>query len=497
MNDLFHNITTVEAFPKKKDLRAHQQKAIDLIRQSFGSGNRRVVLQAATGFGKTLVAAKIIEAALAKGKRVIFTVPAINLIEQTVAAFEAERIRDIGVMQANHPRTNPLARVQVASVQTLARREIPPADLVIVDECHVRSRVIEKLMKAREDVCFIGMSATPWAKGMGLLWQDLVIPSSLGDLIEGGYLSRFRVFAPDLPDLSSVKTVAGDYHEGQTSDVMQNGSLMASVVETWLAKGQNRPTLLFGANCAHAKAMQKEFEAAGIAAGYCDAFTDTVERKILEQQFRSGEIKIACSVRTLTTGVDWPVSCIIDAAPTKSEILHVQKIGRGLRINEGTENLLILDHAGNSLRLGLVTGIEHTKLDTTAKSERQQKPKAKKLPKECIKCAVLHTGLICPHCGHERKPVAGVETLDGELIEITASPHKPTKEEKQTFWSMALWLDGKRRKGGRLAKALYKQRFEVWPKGLHGTPIDPNQAFLNYETSRRIAYANRNQGRAS
>lgn len=496
MNDLFHNFPTLEAFTSKKELRAHQRKAIDLIRQSFGPGKRRVVLQAPTGFGKTLVAAKIIEAALAKGNRVIFTAPAINLINQTVAAFEAEGIHDIGVMQSNHSQTNPLARVQVASVQTLARREIPPTDLVIVDECHVRSQVIENLMKARENVCFIGMSATPWAKGMGLQWHDLVIPSSLGDLIKGGYLSRFRVFAPDLPDLSSVETVRGDYHEGQTAAVMQDGTLMASVVETWLAKGQNRPTLLFGANCAHAKAMQAEFEAAGIAAGYCDAFTDSVERKILEQQFRSGEIKIACSVRTLTTGIDWPVSCIIDAAPTKSEILHVQKIGRGLRVNEGTEDLLILDHAGNSLRLGLVTSIEHIELDTTAKGVRERKPKAKKLPKECIKCAVLHTGLICPHCGHERKPVSGVETVDGELIEITANPHKPTKEEKQTFWSMALWLDGKRCKGGRQAKALYKQRFEVWPEGLQWTPVEPDQAFLNYETSRRIAYANRNQGRA-
>jgi DNA repair protein RadD len=104
---------------------------------------------------------------------------------------------------------------------------------------------------------------------------------------------------------------------------------------------------------------------AGIAAGYCDAWTDCVERRMLERQFRSGEIKVVCSVRTLTTGIDWPVSCIIDAAPTKSEILHVQKTGRGLRINPGTEDLLVLDHAGNSLRLGLVTDIGHDCLDTT------------------------------------------------------------------------------------------------------------------------------------
>ena len=81
---------------------------------------------------------RIIEGALAKGNSVIFTAPILTLIDQTVAAFEAEGLHGIGVMQANHPRTDPLARVQVASVQTLARRGVPHAALVIVDEAHIR-----------------------------------------------------------------------------------------------------------------------------------------------------------------------------------------------------------------------------------------------------------------------------------------------------------------------------------------------------------------------
>jgi superfamily II DNA or RNA helicase len=365
MNDLFHEFAAEGAFSRKKKLRPHQILAFESIKNSLGKGNKRVVCQGPTGFGKTLIAAKIIRGALDKGNRVIFTAPAITLIDQTVAALEAEGIHDIGVMQSNHPRTDPLARVQVASVATLARRDIPQVDIVIVDECHIRAKVIEELVLAQPDVVFIGLSATPWAKGMGLLWQDLVIPSSIGALIDEGYLSRFSVFAPDVPDMSGVATVKGDYHADQASKVMQGKALMACVVETWLARGGNRPTLLFAVNRAHAKALRAEFEAAGIAAGYCDAWTDCVERRMLERQFRSGEIKVVCSVRTLTTGIDWPVSCIIDAAPTKSEILHVQKIGRGLRINPGTEDLLVLDHAGNSLRLGLVTDIGHDCLDTT------------------------------------------------------------------------------------------------------------------------------------
>ena len=494
MLDLFES-----PIQQRKTLRPHQVRAIELLKQSvapppFGKGNRKVVIQAATGFGKTLTATKIIEGALEKGNGVIFTAPAISLIDQTVAAFEAEGVSGIGVMQASHPRTDPDARVQVASVQTLARREIPEAALIIVDECHLRAKVIENLMKERSDVFFIGLSATPWAKGMGLLWQDMVTPCTIGDLIEQGYLSKFRVFAPDVPDLSGVKTVAGDYHEGQTAEVMEGKALMAPVVETWLEKGENRPTLLFGTNRAHAKQLSESFERAGVATAYCDAFTDSVERHMIERRFRRGDVKICCSVRTLTTGVDWPVSCIIDAAPTKSIMLHVQKIGRGLRVNPGTEDCLILDHAGNSLRLGLVTDIHRDTLDTTPPGEKQPTERKERLPKECANCAALHTGLICPFCGHERKPVAGVETVDGELIELTPKQvkcEKATREEKQRFYGMALWLAGERGYKKGWAANKYREKFKVWPRGLDEAVTPPDKAFLNWEKSRRIAWAKR------
>jgi hypothetical protein len=85
--------------------------------------------------------------------------------------------------------------------------------------------------------------------------------------------------------------------------------------------------------------------------------------------------------------------------------------------------------------------------------------------------------------------VANVEAADGDLVEITGRKAKATKAKKQQFWSMALWIDRERNKGGRLAKALYKGKFEVWPRGLDDTPIVPDQAFRSYQKSRRIAYA--------
>lgn len=487
MLDLFgHDLSS------RKVLRPHQAEAISLVRSSLGRGLRRVVLQGPTGFGKTLVAAKIIEGALAKGNSVIFCAPMISIIDQTVAAFEAEGIRDIGVMQASHPRTNPLARVQVASVQTLRNRAIPQAALVIVDECHIRDKTVERLIAERPDAFFIGLTATPWAKGMGLVWQDLVIPCTIASLIEGGFLSQFRVFAPDVPDLSRVKVERGDYAEAQLAEIMGEAALVGNVVATWLEKGENRPTLAFGVDRAHAKFLHESFERAGVASAYVDGKTDSVERSGIGRRFRSGEIRIICSVRTMTTGVDLPVSCICDCAPTKSASLHVQKIGRGLRVNPGTEDLLVLDHAGNSLRLGLVTDIHRTTLDKTKPTEKT-KPEApaEKLPKPCSKCGVLHTGALCPACGHERKPVSSVESAEGELVEITGrKPREITMAVKLQRLSGLLWIARERGYKPGWAAQQFRQWHGVWPaNGLRPEPKPPSFEVSGWVKAQQIRWS--------
>lgn len=488
MDDLFY-----QEAPIKKELRPHQVKAISLIRQSMASGNLRVVLQMPTGAGKTLTSARIIDGALSKGNKVIFTAPAISLIDQTVAAFEAEGIRDIGVMQANHPRTKPEAMVQVATVQTLARREIPDASLIIQDECHIRSETMDNLMMkydGNRSVRFIGLSATPWRKGMGNVWQDLVIPITMSELIEGGYLSKYEVFAPDIPDLRGVKKQAGEYVESQLSEVMGEAKIMGNVVQNWLAHGQDRPTLVFGVNRAHAGEIAKGFERQGVSAAYVDAFTDSIERSGIFRQFRAGDVRVICSVRTMIAGVDLPVSCIVDAAPTASEALHVQKLGRGMRINPGTEGLTIFDHSGNCLRLGMPDEIIHEELDKTQPGERQEtKQKAEKLPKPCPACGALHTGLVCPSCGYEKKPFSGVEAKEGQLVQIKGKQRKATHEDKQRFYSMALWMARERGYKTGWAANLYRKKFTVWPRGLSESMVAPDRNFLNFDKAQRIAYA--------
>ena len=212
-----------------------QDRALELLRGSLRAGHKRPVIQAPTGFGKTVLSAHIVSGAHAKRNRVAMCVPRLSLVDQTFDRFVQNGINpgDMGVMQASHPWSRPNAPIQICSIPTIAARGFPEVSFVIVDENHLQFDVINRWIAKRPEMIFVGLSATPWAKGMGDRWDDLIIPTSIAELIEQGYLSKFRVFSPSHPDLSGVKIVAGDYHEGQLSERMSGASIVADVVGTW------------------------------------------------------------------------------------------------------------------------------------------------------------------------------------------------------------------------------------------------------------------------
>jgi superfamily II DNA or RNA helicase len=468
-----------------------------MLRQSLGRGNKRVILQAGTGFGKTYVSASIIRSALEKGKRVVFTVPRTMLVNQTIREFEAEGITHIGVIQADHPRCDYDAPVQIASVQTMQRRGVPTeCDLVLVDEAHMSPNLIYAWMRACPDLRFIGLTATPWKPGMGDYWDDLVMPITLAELIEQGYLSPFTVYAPSHPDLSGVRTIGDDYNQGQLSEVMQEKRLVADVVETWKQRAEGLPTLIFAVDLAHAKKIQGQFAAAGIAMGYVEKNTDAPERQFLLNQMGKGEIAGIVSVGTMTTGVDADVRCVVLARPTKSEPLFVQMIGRGLRTAPGKDRCVILDHADNHARLGFVTEINHKELPKgkeQLKSKRKEKPEC--LPRECPSCGTLRARGPCPNCGFQPTRQSDLEFEQGELLEITPAKDKKreyTMAEKADFHAGLLWLAHSRGRKVGWAAHKYRERFGVWPVGeaKHAKPKPPSDEVKNYVLASDIRYAN-------
>jgi DNA repair protein RadD len=442
--------------PCLHNLYDYQEGALTAIRASLAAGNLRPMVMSPTGSGKTVIAEHAIAMQLlgetlvriqVEGKgRVAFVVPRLELIRQTIDRFRSVGLTDIGVVQGDHPLRNPHARIQICSAQTLSRRELPDVDLVIVDEAHLMHKSIFRWMKDKPDLPFIGLSATPWAQGLGKYYDDLIIVTTTQELIDKKRLCDFKAYSHGLEaNLSSVDTVAGEFHQQQLGAVMDDAVLVGDVVSTWQEKGENRPTFLFAVNCDHARHLYERFIEAGVGAAYMDGDTLPDERRDIFARFRAGAVKVICSVGVLTTGVDEDVRCIIDAQPTRSQILHVQKIGRGLRTAPGKDFLLVLDHAGNHLRLGRVTDIFHGKLhDGTPKAEAERKAeKGEPLPKLCPECkaVISKRDETCPQCGHRFTAYTKIRHQDGELVLLGSGEQGrigPTELERQTFYRECL-----------------------------------------------------------
>ena len=225
-------------------LRPDQGRLLTQIKQGVASGKRRIMVQAATSFGKTVVASAITNGALAKGNKVTFTVPGIGLLEQTAQRFWRAGIHHSGIIQADHPGADPSAPVQIASIHTLMRRKnLPEASVVMIDEGHIWYKFYERWMAMPEwkDVPFIFWSATPWTKGLGKHMDHFIVGSTLKEMISAGLASDFDAYVPKnkiMPDLSKIELVVDprtgekDYNQGQLSKIMRDPVIVGNCVKS-------------------------------------------------------------------------------------------------------------------------------------------------------------------------------------------------------------------------------------------------------------------------
>lgn len=517
-------MSIIDLFAEQKaSLRPLYPDQVEALRKldcALIDGHTRIMLMAATGFGKTLTAAHLIADFRARGKSVCFTVHRLPLVDQTVAAFGKEGLT-FGVMQGDHPLTDYEQRLQVASIQTLIsrlkkikdqakRKRLYGFNVFVIDEAHVTFKAIPQLMEMLPDSLFIGLSATPWSEGLGKLYSKLVIGGTTKDLIAKGRLSKFVVYAPTpAPDLRGVRTVAGEYNKSDLGEAMNKAELVGDIVETWIKRGEDRQTVAFCVNRAHARHIQECFVEAGVAAEYIDCKTKDHDRRDIIGRFHRGETRILCNIGVLTVGFDSDVRCIIDAHPTKSVILYVQTIGRGLRTADGKENCIILDHASNALRLGLASDIHYDALDDGDRNQTKRKNKERQdpLPILCDDCKAViprHSD-TCPQCGARRVSKTEIVPRHGDLVLFGSGQNgniAPSLNEKLRFYS-ELKGYAEEESARRVSRGLqpfkpgwaavkFREKFGHWPNGdriANVMPAPPSLATRNYVKSKAIAFA--------
>lgn len=422
-------------------LRPRQESGIEMLRDSIRRGKKRPILSAPTGYGKTLIAATMTKNAIAKRKRVAFAVPAISIVDQTFTRFCEYGVDpgQMGIIQGDNAWHRPNAPVQIVSIQTVGRRGFPLVDLAFIDECHVKLKAVQDWMNQQPETIFVGLSATPFSKGLAEQYDDLLVPATLRQLIDEALLVPFRAFAPSHPDLSGIGMVGDDYNNGALSDRLRKPKLVADIVATWQEMAEGRPTLVFAVDRAHAAMLHDQFASDGIDSAYVDADTSAADRKELGRRLNAGSLSVITSVGTMTQGVDLDVRCVVLARPTKSEILLCQCLGRGLRTAPGKSDLLVLDHSDALLTLGLPTDIHHDSLRSgaAARDNVTQLPKQALKPRECPQCKILIPPTLrdCQECGWRPVLECNVTTIAGKLIDFaTAFGQQMKKPKKDRKW---------------------------------------------------------------
>jgi len=489
--------------PKEK-----QVVGINMLRSAWKT-NRTILLYAPVGYGKTYIAAHMTNGFVSKGMRVMFIAPFCVLLDQTATRFVEYGLpaEEISYVWRNHPLYDPNRLIQIASADTLIRREFPEnIDLLIIDEAHMKRRKLLEIIKDSA-VKVVGLSGTPFATWMGRYYEKLVKPTTMKELISIGDLSPYEFYAPDNPSLNGVKTSSlsafgNDYNEEQLAEIMGDSTLVGNVVKFWLENGEDRSTICFCVNVKHANYVTMEFNKAGINAEVMTADTPHEDRQMIISRFETGATKIIVNVGVLVAGFDSDVRCIIYARPTKSEIRWVQCLGRGLRSASGKDKCLIFDHSGSVHRLGFPDEIEYDSLPDKndgmkASGGYSEKEKAEKKPKECTHCHYMKPAgvYVCPKCGF--KPLMG-EDVDvdetRDLKKMGKGEKIYSREFKQSWWSQIKFYQqmrsatGKQISDGWCAHT-FKKKFGVWPRNLHDTPVEITPDVSNFIRSKQIAWA--------
>ena len=432
------------------NLRPYQQKMHDDINAMWGLGHRNVLAVLPTGAGKTVTFSRIVKEEA--GASIVLAHRA-ELVAQISLALAREKVRHriigpqslvrlcvsghMGELSASFHNID--AKTAVGSVQSVLANKDSAAwfrqvKLWVHDEAHhltadnLFGRAVARFPNARG----LGVTATPGrADGRGLgrhadgVMDALILGPTPKDLIDGGILSKYRIFAPPSNlDLSAVHvTAGGDFNPIELREATKRSTVMGDIVAHYVKHAWGKSGLTFADSIENAIDIAQRFRDVGVKAEVLTGKTPGALRSSIVSQFKNKKIQQIVSVSLIDEGFDCPgVEVVCDGAATHSFNRFAQRFGRGLRIFAGKEHMIYLDHVGNVLRHGLPDAPREWSLDRRERRSRG-KPDDVTPVRTCPECLSVYERIYreCPFCGHYPEPASrsGPELVDGDLAELT------------------------------------------------------------------------------
>ena len=344
----------------KYELRDYQLEWIEDIFSEWQSGNRRVLAQLPCGAGKTICFAHISRHFINRGKRVLAIAHRMELINQAASKLEDVVGVPVGIIKAGIP-PFPDRAIQVASIQTLARREELPSDvgLLLFDEAHhVTASSYRRILEHYKDALILGVTATPKridGQGFEELFDALVVGVPTEQLIREGYLSKFRLFATNQTIATyGVRKNKKDFSSKDLALAVNSQVTAREIYQNYVQYAKNKRTIIYAASIEHSKEIAREFCRHNIKAEQVDGNTFAQERMRILQRFRQGTTSVICNYEILTEGYDYEdIECVYCIRPTESTTLWLQMVGRALRVSKSKLVATIIDLTDNCQKHGL------------------------------------------------------------------------------------------------------------------------------------------------
>ena len=417
--------------PRAFQIDAHQQ-----LRQGFRDGHKNQLIMAPTGAGKTYLGLRICNEAMQRGKKAVFLCDRTTLINQTSDVADKYGLKAHGVIQANHWRRDPDMLLQIASVQTIAKRAYwPSLDVLVIDEAHTMYKPWVEYAQ-RTGAAVIGLSATPFSAGLGKVFTNLINATTMHELTQSGVLVPMRIFSCTKPDMTGAATAGGEWTDKAAEE--RGMAIVGDVVAEWQRFAENRKTIVFGATIKHCEQICSSFVSAGIMAAVFTSETTASERKLLLDEYRKSDshLRVLISVEALAKGFDVPdVGCVCDARPLRKSLsTAIQMWGRGLRSSPetGKKDCYLLDFSGNIIRFAedfsevFFNGLD--KLDDGEKLDKKIRKDEEVELKGCPRCKHMPFHKRCMACGYEKPSRDLVDAQAGDMKEIFIGEGKNKKK---------------------------------------------------------------------